>query len=97
MNTISLCAVEDVARRVIEETVILHLSLEDQQRFAEFLLDPPSPNPALQRAAQAHVELIRNADVPRFRTQLFAFEHDPTDFQSQAESDREAETKESNP
>ncbi|MCK7576584.1 MAG: DUF1778 domain-containing protein [Chromatiales bacterium] len=56
-----VAAAEDVARRTIEETTILRLSLEDQRRFVELLLDPPSPNPALQRAAQAHAELIQGS------------------------------------
>lgn len=32
------------------ETEILHLSVADQYRFAQALLSPPSPSPALCRA-----------------------------------------------
>ncbi len=31
---------------------------EDQQRFADLLLDPPEPNEALQRARAAHARMI---------------------------------------
>jgi uncharacterized protein (DUF1778 family) len=34
------------------------LSLEDQQRFVELLLNPPVLAPALKRARKAHARLI---------------------------------------
>jgi uncharacterized protein (DUF1778 family) len=34
------------------------LSLEDQQRFVELLLNPPALAPALKRAKKAHARLI---------------------------------------
>ncbi len=37
----------------------IHLSAEDQLRFAETLLNPPEPNDALKRAMQRHAELVQ--------------------------------------
>ena len=47
------------ARRVVEDADILRLAREDQVRFAEALIDPPTPNERLTRAAQRHAELIQ--------------------------------------
>lgn len=52
-------AARDAAVRAIEEVEVLRLSVEDQQRFAEALLDPPEPVAALDRAFQRRRELIR--------------------------------------
>jgi uncharacterized protein (DUF1778 family) len=38
------------AERVIQEQTVLNLSLQDQERFAQAILNPPEPNPALKRA-----------------------------------------------
>ena len=43
-------AAREAAQRAIEETEILRLSLEDQRRIAEAVLNPPEPTPALRRA-----------------------------------------------
>ena len=47
------------AHRTIEEAQIVRLSVEDQQRFAEALLNPPPLAPAMERALQAHSRLLR--------------------------------------
>lgn len=52
-------AAAEMAQRAIEENCVIRLSLEDQRRFVELLLDPPAPVQALKRAAQAHDDLIR--------------------------------------
>lgn len=52
-------AVQEAAQRAIAEAEVIRLSLEDQQRFAQVLLSPPEPPPALQRAAQRHDKLLR--------------------------------------
>jgi len=54
-----VAAAQDAARKAIAEAHIIKLSLEDQRRFAEALIDPPKPGPALQRAKEAHKRLIR--------------------------------------
>lgn len=51
-------AAEQAARQAIEDTQVIRLSLEDQQKLVESLLNPPSPAPALKRAMQAHKRLI---------------------------------------
>jgi uncharacterized protein (DUF1778 family) len=52
-------ACQDAAQRTIEQTEIIRLSLADQQRFAELLLSPPKPSPALKRAMARHDKLLR--------------------------------------
>lgn len=51
-------AAREAACRTIEETEIIRLSLEDQQRVAQALLHPPAPAPALKRAFQRHRKLL---------------------------------------
>lgn len=52
-------AVRDAAQHAIEQNDIIRLSLADQQRFAEVLLSPPKPTPALKRAMARHDKLFR--------------------------------------
>lgn len=47
------------ASRAIEEAQIIRLSVEDQRMFAEAILNPPAPSPALLRAAEAYRSLIK--------------------------------------
>lgn len=54
-------AAQEVAHRVIEEEHIIRLSVEDQKRFADLLLNPPELSPALLRAREAHKRLIRES------------------------------------
>ncbi len=54
-----VAAAQEAAYRTIEETHLIRLSVEDQRRFVELLLDPPAIAPALERARQAHDRLIR--------------------------------------
>lgn len=53
-------AAQEIAQRTIEETNFIRLSLEDQQCIVNLLIDPPELNPAMQRAAKAHADLIQN-------------------------------------
>lgn len=52
-------AAQEAANRTIEETHLIRLTVEDQRRFVELLLDPPPMAPALERARDAHARLIR--------------------------------------
>jgi uncharacterized protein (DUF1778 family) len=52
-----VAAAQEAASRTIEETQLIRLSIEDQQRFVELLLNPPASNAALLRAAEAHKRL----------------------------------------
>jgi len=56
-----VAAAQDAANRAIEEAQIIRLSVEDQRAFADAILNPPSPSPALLRAAEAHRELIQDS------------------------------------
>jgi uncharacterized protein (DUF1778 family) len=51
-------AAQLAAQRAIEDETLIRLSAQDQQRFAEALIDPPAPNKALQRAKRAHQKLV---------------------------------------
>lgn len=52
----------EAATREIKENLILQLTVEGQQTFAEALLHPPEPNDALRRAFQRHEELtVKNS------------------------------------
>jgi uncharacterized protein (DUF1778 family) len=55
-----VAAAQEVAHRTIEETYIIRLSVEDQRRFVELLLNPPELAPAMKRALLAHAELIES-------------------------------------
>lgn len=46
------------AHRTIDEAQIIRLSVDDQQRFAQALLNPPALAPAMKRALQTHKRLI---------------------------------------
>ena len=50
------------AQRTIEEAELLRLSVEDQTRFAQALLDPPPLSRALERALEARRRLIDGAE-----------------------------------
>lgn len=54
-------AAQEAARRTIEQTQIIRLSMEEQERFVALLLDPPAPSAAITRAAKAHKKLIASS------------------------------------
>lgn len=49
------------AHQTIEDAQIIRLSVDDQQRFADLLLKPPSLAPAMRRALKARKRLIAGA------------------------------------
>lgn len=53
-----VAAAREAAKRTIEEAHLIRLSIEDQRRFVDLLLDPPAPAPALERAKDAHARLF---------------------------------------
>ena len=53
-----VAAAQDAARRTIEDTQIIRLSVKDQRALVEALLNPPQPSKALRRAKAAHERLI---------------------------------------
>ena len=56
-----VAAAQEAAHRTIEEAKNIRLSIEDQRRFVELLLNPPPLSPALERARKAHARLIRES------------------------------------
>jgi len=56
-----VAAAQEAAHRTIEETQIIRLSVEDQHRIAEALLNPPEPTPALRKAFEHHRRLIKES------------------------------------
>ncbi len=53
-----VAAADEAARRSIEQTEIIRLSIEDQRQIAKALLNPPRPTPALRRAFQRRRDLL---------------------------------------
>jgi uncharacterized protein (DUF1778 family) len=56
-----VAAVQDAAQRAIEQSDIVRLSLRDQESFAQALITPPKPTPALKRAF-AHRRKLLSAE-----------------------------------
>lgn len=56
-----VAAAQEAAHRTIEETQIIRLSLEDQQAFAEAIINPPESAPAFRRALRRHRKLIKKS------------------------------------
>ena len=53
-----VAAVQEAAKKAIEESDVVRLSLADQERFAQALLSPPEPAPALTRAFARRARLL---------------------------------------
>jgi uncharacterized protein (DUF1778 family) len=56
-----VAAAQEVAHRTIEEAQVIRLSVEDQRRFVDLLLNPPPLPAALKRAKKAHARLIASS------------------------------------
>ncbi len=56
-----VAAAKEAAYRAIEESQIIRLSVDDQQRFADLLLNPPPPAAAMDRAFKTHARLIKKS------------------------------------
>jgi uncharacterized protein (DUF1778 family) len=59
MTDFVVSAVQDAAQRAIEQAEVIRLSLADQECFAQALLSPPQPAPALERAFARRNKLLR--------------------------------------
>jgi uncharacterized protein (DUF1778 family) len=53
-----VAAAQDAAQRAIEDAQLIRLSVDEQRRFVDLLLNPPKPVAALRRARKAHAKLI---------------------------------------
>lgn len=60
MTDFVVAAVQDAAQRAIEQADVIRWSLADQALFADALLSPPQPSPALQRAIARRRKLVRS-------------------------------------
>ncbi len=56
-----VAAAQEAAHKMIEETHNIRLSMEDQRRFVELLLNPAPLSPAMKRAKSARARLIRES------------------------------------
>jgi len=56
-----VAAAREVAQRTIDDAQVIRLSAEDQRRFVDLLLKPPTLAPALKRAKRAHARLIASS------------------------------------
>ena len=56
-----VAAAQEMAYRTIEEVGLIRLSVEDQRRFAESVLDPEPLTPSMERA----IERYRHLTEPR--------------------------------
>jgi uncharacterized protein (DUF1778 family) len=56
-----VAAAREAACRTVERAEILRLSVEDQRRIADAILNPPKPAPALRRAFKRRRELFGSA------------------------------------
>lgn len=59
MTDFVVAAVQVAAQRSIEQAGVIRLSLADQECFAQVLLSPPQPAPALERAFARRSKLLR--------------------------------------
>jgi uncharacterized protein (DUF1778 family) len=59
MTDFVVAAVQQAAQQAIEQAEVIRLSLADQTTFANALLAPPKPAPALKRAFARRGKLIQ--------------------------------------
>lgn len=60
MTDFVVAAVQDAAHRAIDQTDVIRMALADQECFAQALLTPPAPTPALERAFARRRKLLRS-------------------------------------
>lgn len=51
-------ALQEAAMRIINEYQVIHVSIRDQEAFAEALLNPTKPNTQLLKAVKRHKKII---------------------------------------
>ena len=59
MTDFVVAAVQYAAQRAVQQADVVRLSLADQACFAQALLSPPQPVPALERAFARRSKLLR--------------------------------------
>jgi uncharacterized protein (DUF1778 family) len=58
MSDFIVAAAEEAARRAIEDARVIELTVDEQRRFAEALLNPPTLGETWTRARESHRKLI---------------------------------------
>jgi len=58
MSDFVITTKQAAAQRTIEQAEVIHLSLADQESFAQALLSPPQISPALERAFARRQKLL---------------------------------------
>jgi uncharacterized protein (DUF1778 family) len=61
MSDFVVAAAEQAAEKAISDAHTIELTLEDQRRFAEALLNPPKLGAVWKRARESHRRLIRES------------------------------------
>jgi uncharacterized protein (DUF1778 family) len=61
-------AVQEAAQRAIERDEVIRLSLAASERFAQALLSPPDPSPALERAFALRRKLLQPDSKAQVKT-----------------------------
>ena len=59
MTDFVVAAVQQAAQQAIQQSNVIQLSVRDQELFAQALLEPARPAPALKRAFQRQRDLVR--------------------------------------
>ena len=59
MTDFVVTAVQDAAQRAIEQSAVIRFSVADQSLFAQAILAPAKPKPALKRALKRREKLIQ--------------------------------------
>lgn len=68
LTDFAVSAVQEAAQRAIEQGEVVRLSLADSERFAQALLSPPDPSPALERAFARCRKLLRPSSKAQVKT-----------------------------
>ncbi len=58
MSDFVVAAAEQAAEKALKDIQLIELSLEDQRRFAEALLNPPELGPVWKKARETHRRLV---------------------------------------
>ena len=61
MTDFVVAAVQEAAQRTVAQPEVIRLSLANSERFAEALLSPPPPSPALERTFARRRQLLGGA------------------------------------
>ena len=56
-----VAAASEAAQKAIEDANTIRLSIDEQRRFVDLLLNPAPLSPAVKRARKAHSRLIRES------------------------------------